>query len=170
LITLFTLVLLPFLSSPAHAALGDFLYKWGNESYSVLSPNGVAVDASGNMYVLDAGTEEVKVFDNKGIFIRKWGSGGTGDGQFYTPMGIAVDSLGNVYVTSGSGSYPANIRVQKFSNTGTFILKWGSQGTGIGQFQRPWGIAIDSTDQVYVVDYGSKRVQVFDTDGNFLRQ
>jgi DNA-binding beta-propeller fold protein YncE len=49
------------------------------------------------------------------------------------------------------------------------VKKWGSQGIGDGQFNRPAGIAYDSTDGiVYVLDTMNNRVQKFDTEGNFL--
>jgi hypothetical protein len=57
--------------------------------------------------------------------------------------------------------------VQKFGSGG-FELKWGSFGTGNGQFQAPDSIAIDSAGQVYVTDNGTRRIQVFDTDGVFV--
>jgi DNA-binding beta-propeller fold protein YncE len=49
-----------------------------------------------------------------------------------------------------------------------FILKWGIKGTGDGQFHNPSGIATDSADNVYVVELGNKRVQKFDSSGNFI--
>jgi DNA-binding beta-propeller fold protein YncE len=49
-----------------------------------------------------------------------------------------------------------------------FSFKWGSQGNGDGQFDRPVGIAIDSSGNVYVTDQNNNRVQKFDRDGNFL--
>ncbi|WP_218250999.1 hypothetical protein [Candidatus Magnetobacterium casense] len=55
----------------------------------------------------------------------KWGSSGSGDGQFNNPRDIAVDSSGNVFVTDGE-----NDRLQKFDSKGQFIAKWGSSGSG----------------------------------------
>jgi tripartite motif-containing protein 71 len=80
-------------------------------------------------------------------------------------MGVAVDSLGNIYVADGD-----NRRIQKFSSTDginyTFVTKWGIQGTADGQFAWPEGVAIDSSDNVYVADRDNHRVQKFSsTDG-----
>ena len=97
-------------------------------------------------------------------FVRKWGSHGTGDGQFNLPNGIAVDSYSeNVYVTELS-----NNRIQKFDSNGNFITKWGSKGTGDGQFDGPNGIAVDSSGNVYVADSFNSRIQKFDSNGNFI--
>ena len=64
-------------------------------------------------------------------FIGKWGSKGSGDGQFASPSGIAIDSSNDIFVLD-----TGNNRVQKFSNNGTFITKWGSAGEGEVQFVR----------------------------------
>ena len=61
----------------------------------------------------------------------------------------------------------ANPRIQKFTNTGTFITKWGTFGSGDGQFNNPLGIDVHSSDivflseRVFVVDEGNNRIQVF---------
>ena len=67
-----------------------------------------------------------------------------------------MDSSGNVYV---SDRY--NHRIQKFDSSGNFLLKWGSFGTGDGQFARPRGNAVDSSGNVYVVDAYNHRIQKF---------
>src|SRR6476659_9003670 len=54
------------------------------------------------------------------------------------------------------------------ANGYSFINKWGYTGSGNGQFFAPEGIAVDSSGNVYVADYGNNRVQKFDSSGNFL--
>ncbi|MBI5573278.1 MAG: hypothetical protein HY919_01825 [Elusimicrobia bacterium] len=51
--------------------------------------------------------------------------------------------------------------MQKFNSNGTFITKWGIQGTADGQFKSPFGVAIDISGNVYVVEYENHRIQVF---------
>ncbi|MDQ6723597.1 MAG: hypothetical protein M3Z01_04960 [Thermoproteota archaeon] len=120
------------------------------------SPNGIAIDSSGNLYVSDYDNNRIQKFDSNGTFITKWGSEGSKDGQFLNPQGIATDSSGNVYVSDYD-----NNRIQKFDSNGTFITKWGSEGSDDGQFEGPKGIAIDSLVKVYVTDEGNNRVEVF---------
>ena len=47
---------------------------------------------------------------------------------------------------------------------------WGTSGTGNGQFTYPSGIAIDTYDNVYVTDFVNRRVEKFDSNGNYLAQ
>jgi len=99
------------------------------------------------------------------VFILKWGSYGSGDGQFKFPGGVAVDGAGNVYVVDYY-----NHRVQKFDGSGVFITKWGSEGSGDGQFKWPFGVAVDSAGNVYVADNENERVQKFTSSGVYITQ
>ena len=156
---------------------GNFITKWG--SYGTGDgefgegefggPTGIAVDSSGYIYVVDRGNICIQKFDSNGNFITKWGSYGTGDGEFNGPTGIAIDSSGYVYVTDLILKEGDNKCILKFGNNGNFITKWGSYGTGDGEFNYPTGIAVDSSDYVYVVDSGdNKCIQKFDSNGNFI--
>ncbi len=95
-------------------------------------------------------------------FVTKWGSLGSGDGQFNSPFGVAVDSSGNVYVADIN-----NHRIQKFNSSGTFITKWGSSGSGDGQFDSPMGVAVDSSGNIYVCEQ-NHRIQKFNSSGTFI--
>ncbi len=96
-------------------------------------------------------------------FLRKWGSLGSGDGQFNSPLRVATDSSGNVYVASHASN-----RVQKFTPEGVFLAGWGSEGSGDGEFFQPRGLAVDSNGQVYVADFQNHRIQKFDGDSRFV--
>jgi tripartite motif-containing protein 71 len=94
-------------------------------------------------------------------FLLKWGTSGTGAGQFTTPRGIAVDGAGNVYVPDQF------TRVQKFDSTGTFILQFGLPGDIPGGFVSPNKAATDSAGNVYVTDSFTNRVSKFNSAGVF---
>lgn len=88
-------------------------------------------------------------------------------------LGIAVDQEGNLYVVDCSSN-----RIQKFDGEGNFITTWGSEGSGDGEFlfwyirgtsRYPVGdVAVDGQGHVYVADSGNSRIQVFDSEGEFL--
>ena len=134
----------------------------------------IAIDSNDNVYVLDRGNQassmntRVQVFDPDGRFLRKWGSYGTGDGQFITPAGIAIDSNDEVYVVDSSKGSTSSHRVQVFDSLGNLQRQWGSYGSGDGQFNAPWGIGVGPDDYLYVTDFYNHRVQVFNSDGAFL--
>jgi hypothetical protein len=74
-----------------------------------------------------------------------------------------VDASGSVYVAD-----TGNHRIQKFDSSGTFVIKWGTYGSGNGQFNKPVGIAVDASGYVYVADNDNYRIQKFakDSDGD----
>jgi hypothetical protein len=58
--------------------------------------------------------------------------------------------------------------VQKFTSDGTFITRWGTAGTNDGEFQYPFGIAIDAAGDVLVADMLNGRIQKFTNTGSFI--
>lgn len=135
-------------------------------------PIDIAVDPKTcDVFVADTGNHRIQKFSNSGGFITKWGTKGSGNGQFHHPYGIAVDpKTGNVFVTE-----PNIYRIQKFllatpCPQGTtqvvpgvcFVTKWGSKGTANGQFNSPHGIDVDPNNgNVFVADTFNHRIQKF---------
>lgn len=76
--------------------------------------------------------------------------------------------MGDIFVVEGHGR--AEPRVLRFDKTGTFIKSWGGKGTGPGQFDIAHSIVIDRTGLVYVADRQNRRIQIFDTDGKFIKE
>jgi sugar lactone lactonase YvrE len=146
-------------------------------------PFGMATDASGNLFVADTNNYRIQVFTNTGNFLMTFGwgvqdglpaletcttgcqagIGGSGDGQLNSPHDVAVDASGNVFVADRGNS-----RIQKFTNTGTFMTKWGSSGSGDGQFDSPYNVAVNAAGDVFVVEESNNRVQKFTNTGTFL--
>ena len=123
----------------------------------------IAVDYSGNIYVIDIDQCIIRKFDTKGNLIRYWGKYGTGNSQFNLLEGIAVDKYGAVYVADGG-----NNRIQKFDSTGAFIMSWGIKGSTNGKFDQPTDVSVDTAGYVYVYDYTNKRIQKFTFLGVFV--
>ncbi|MCX6752917.1 MAG: hypothetical protein NTW62_01050 [Candidatus Nomurabacteria bacterium] len=98
-------------------------------------------------------------------FVTKWGTMGSGNGQFNMPVGIAVDSGDNIYV----GERYTNNRIQNFTSNGNFISLFNSPN-GNGQFNlsdNGEAMTVDHHDHVYVS--GNSAVNEFDTAGHFIK-
>jgi tripartite motif-containing protein 71 len=144
----------------------QYLKQWGSKGSAFgqfLTPNGIVVDSSGNVYVTDTGNSRIQKFDSNGNFITKWDFVSPDAGQIVRPEGLAVDSSGHVYVSDNGNS-----RIQKFDSNGNFITKWNFKDPTNGQFVSPEGLAVDSSGHVYVTNYNSNMVIKFDSNGNFI--
>jgi DNA-binding beta-propeller fold protein YncE len=75
---------------------------------------------------------------------------------------IDLDSKNNLYVADLK-----NDRIQKFTKDGNFTLEWGSRGDKDGEFESPAGVAVDSSDNVYVID-DTGRIQKFSSNCTFI--
>jgi hypothetical protein len=95
-------------------------------------------------------------YDRDGRFLMKWGSQGTGPGQFDVVHGLAIDSQRRVYVADRSNS-----RVQVFTENGEFLAEWPDIAS-------PAGLYIDEDDDVWVVDRVLNRILKYDTQGHLL--
>lgn len=126
-------------------------------SASFYHPMGIAVDSSGNVYIADAGNNQIRKISSSGAVTLLAGSRskGSADGtgtaaSFNSPFGIAVDSSGNIYVAD-----TLNSMIRKISPTGV-VSTIGAKNTG--KFSQPEGIAVDSNGNVYVSEISSNSV------------
>jgi len=94
------------------------------------------------------------------------GVAGAGQNTFDGPADVAVAPNGDVFVVDGHG----NDRVVKFSKDGDFIMEWGEEGSGPGQFNEPHSLAFDSRGRLFVGDRLNERIQVFDQNGHYLTE
>jgi DNA-binding beta-propeller fold protein YncE len=145
---------------------GTFVKSWGtlgSGDGEFDLPVTIIMDSKGDLIVNDRGNNHVQKFDANGTFLLRFGSTGTNDGQFAEVEHMATDSFDNIYVNDpqlgadGSGMP----RVQKFDTNGNFITKFGSRGSGDGQFTDPEHLAVDLDGNVYVSDRKHNNIQVF---------
>lgn len=96
------------------------------------------------------------------LVINEAGIPGTAPGQLHAPRNLAVGPDGRLYVADSG-----NHRIQVFAADGTYLASWGEFGAAPGQFNEPWGLAVDEAF-VYVADTWNHRVQKFTLAGGFV--
>ncbi len=139
-------------------------------------PLGLAVDASGHVYVADFGNQQIrKIASDYTVSALAGVAGTTGhaDGaatvaSFYYPIGVAVDTNGYVYVADTN-----NYEIRKIAPDGTVSTlagSWSSPGSNDGQasgasFYLPGGVAVDAQGVVYVADTQNHNIRKVMPDG-----
>ncbi len=160
---------------------GNILKVFNDDVFS--NSHGLKIDRYDNIWTTDLNTHLVLKLDKIGNIKMVLGknytpgtwlvdslqSNGFSDWKsmslFNKPADISFDSDDNIYVADGYG----NNRIVKFNSEGKFILEWGTKGNNKGEFNLPHGITIDNNDIIYVADRENARIQLFDTNGNFIR-
>jgi DNA-binding beta-propeller fold protein YncE len=163
---------------------GKFLREIGHHLYAWSFAHTVKVDKDDNIWVTDKGSDMVIKFNPDGrvvmVFGRKQEASDEGteplkhvkpplppvDGMFRQVTDVAWDSWGNSYISDGY----VNSRIAKIDRDGNWLKSWGEPGDQPGQFNVPHSVAVDAQNSIYVADRGNRRIQVFNTDGKFLRQ
>ena len=148
---------------------GKRFYEIGKEKPGDLQkPLGLANDDECNLYVADATSKRIMVYDQAGNYLKALG----GQDWFDRLTHVAVDSEGTrVYAVDTGGIGSENHHVLVFDiSSGKHLRNIGRRGTEGGEFNLPRDIAVDANGWVYVVDGGNFRVQVFDDNGDFVRQ
>ena len=132
-----------------------------NNDDNMGEPWGIAFGKNGMWAVADVSNYCVYIFDDEDQLVRKFGSYGSGNGQFSYPAGVAFGSDNRLYVADRN-----NCRVQKFTVDGKYLLQFGNCGSENGNLQLPRGLAVHN-HKVYVTDCDNHRISVFQTDGKF---
>ena len=136
------------------------------------TPDGIAIDVAGNIYISDRSNEYIRKINASGIISTYAGTGTggyTGDGgaataaELFRPCALALDGLGNLYVADQD-----NDRVRKISNTGIIsLVAGGSTGGFAGDggaataalLNYNGGVAVDAADNVYIADLNNNRIR-----------
>ena len=179
---------------------GSFVREIGGNLYAKAWAHAVRVDADDNIWLVDNGSSMAVKLSPAGRVLQVFGRRAestharyprcTGpycpphslrppyyespdalppparDGLFDEVTDVAFDPDGNVYFSDGYN----NSRVAKYDADGNWVGSWGERGSGPGQFRLPHGIAADDQGRVYVADRSNNRVQVFESDGTFVRE
>ncbi len=150
------------------------------EGFSFFDVCGLSIDSQDRVYILSRSAHPVMVFDREGNLLTSWG-----EGFFKRAHGTCVGPDGVVYCTDDKDH-----TVRKFTPEGNLLQVLGSKDqpsdTGYVQqprlaeslatirrggppFNRPTGVALSSSGEIYVSDgYGNARVHKFTPDGTLL--
>jgi uncharacterized protein (TIGR03437 family) len=136
---------------------------------SLWLPEGVAVDAAGNLYIADSNNSRIRKVTPAGTITTVAGNGQwgySGDGGPATPAmlgdpgGVAVDAAGNLYIAD-----TGNSRIRKVTPGGTITTVAGG-GSGLGDggpatgaSLRPEGVAVDAAGDLYIADTRNNRIR-----------
>ena len=123
----------------------------GNEQLN--GPRGVTVDHNtGNIYVVDCNNNCLKVFDNTAKYLYKFGYG-KGEEKMSYPRGLLIRD-NKVLVSQ-------NHCILVYQLDGKFVSRIGNEGSGELQFNGPWGLSTDeSNNDIYICEYNNNRVQI----------
>lgn len=145
---------------------GRYFKIGDDEQGTLVKPLGIDVDAAGNLYVADATHRAVMVYSRDGKYLRKIG----GPKMFERLSSVTVEPNGQkVLVVDIGGVSSDQHKVRVFDGvSGNHLFDIGKRGSGPGEFNLPRDAAIGKNGQIYVVDGGNFRVQVFDRNGKYL--
>jgi DNA-binding beta-propeller fold protein YncE len=141
-----------------------FVVGLDDNARSILTPNGVHVDAQGHILVADTRARVVHVFDPAR---RKYQAlHPPSSDPFLAPIAVATDASGNIYVSDSVRS-----RVFVFSPEGKFQRTLGAFDKRESIFQRATGLAIDQKrERLFVVDTAGMRVFILTLDGQVIQR
>ncbi len=161
-----------FVADPGAKAV--HVFDFTRAKYSLLeggsdrlgSPVALAIDGHDNLYVIDQSSKIVLIYDSAGKFRGYLGKLRGGESYFDSPTGIAIDKpTGRIYVCD-----KRRHMLIVMDEHGRLISKIGPRGGGDrpGEFRLPSQVVV-SGGELFVLDGGNTRIQIFDADGHFRR-
>jgi len=154
---------------------GKFIRSFGDGLFT--RSHGLRIDKEGNIWATDVGAHTVMKIDQQGKVLMTLGTKGQRGAWDQStqllnePNDIAIGSNGDIFVAQGhTPGMNGDPRVLRFDKTGKFIKSWGGKGKEPGKFDVAHGLAFDAKGQLWVTDRENQRIQVFDTDGKFIKE
>ena len=138
---------------------GAFPGKDGDKFY-YSQPISVLPEKNGECWVIAYGSNEVLHFDANGLMIERIRGPANG---FDRPMDIVRKNDGTLLVSEYAGD-----RIAVLTKDGKFQKTFGSKGRKVGEMLGPQYMALDSSENIYVSDFGNARIDVFNSEGQGL--
>ncbi len=125
------------------------------------NPCGITVHpTTGQIFVADSSNNRIQVFNNDLTFSHTINP--KSNKRFNRPWDVALDNEGYLYVAEF-----VNCCITKLNSKGKYVTRFSSTGSAPGQLSYPSYLAINN-GVVYISEYGTNRVSIFDTNGKFL--
>ena len=142
------------------------------------SPQGLAVDSSGNVYIADTLNSSVREITPDGTISTVAGVGSPaffGDGAPATdawlnqPTAVAIDGSGNIFIADSFNNRIREVTggiISTFAGNGTAGFSGDGSAANAAELNRPNSIAFDGAGNLYIADTGNARIRKIDTSGN----
>jgi trimeric autotransporter adhesin len=142
-------------------------------------PQGMAIDASGNMYIADAGNHVIrKVAAGTHIMTTFAGTGTlgyTGNGgaataaRLFNPTGVAMDASGNLYIADFFNNAVRKVSVSgtisAFAGTGAAGNSGDGSAAAAATMSLPASVSVDMSGNVYIADQGNNNIRMVNAAG-----
>jgi sugar lactone lactonase YvrE len=159
------------------AGSGTATYLDGTGSLaSFNSPHGLCIDSSNNLYVADTSNNRIRKIDNNSIVTTIAGNGtatyvnsNTSNSSFYSPTALAIDNSNNIYVADTNNNVIrliSNANVSTYAGTGTATFLDSSNL--ISGFNKPMGIILDTSNNLYIADTYNNRIRKLTKSNNMV--
>ena len=126
----------------------------------IKSPRGIVAKPGGGLFVTEFNGHQVLELDNVGRTVKRFGNG-----LFCNPTSIATDAAGHLYVVDFKQERSCIIKI---SPDGKVVNEGRRVGGPMAEFKNPRGAALSRQNELYVCDRDNHRIQVFDSNLQFL--
>ena len=145
------------------------LQTW--EGSRFVRPHSILLDYEDNIWCVDDSGHKIYKFDQNFELKLSLGDGNPAEREsgkpFNRPTDITINKKnGDLFISDGYG----NSRIHHYDKEGNYIKSWGESGTGPGQFSLPHNICMLENDELIVCDRENHRVQIFSTEGQFIKE
>lgn len=145
--------------------------SFGSTGRKLQNPVDLVLDHNNNLYILDAGNYCIQKFNQKGDYLKEWGSYGSGRESFLGPIRLAYDptGFGYLYVLDHQRTGPV---LHKIDLEGNFLKRLDliSIYKNVSPINKPEDVYIDYDGFLYLVDQGTGSIYKFNSDGECIQK